>query len=250
MLIKNIKWEYLSKTTPIILAPKKAEIVCLKINVNQFTASDFDVLKKFLGVDELDKLRRFRNISDKRLFIASHGALNFLVRRLTGSTKALGYSAHGKPYLTNSDIEFNISHSGEIAVIAFSNKIPVGIDIEKLLPIEDKDELLRQFFHAKEEQEIIRLSIGESELAFYNCWTRKEAILKAVGDGLSIDSKSFYAGSFFSNEDGQLTLPPNYPVTWNLWDFMPEPDYIASIAMPGKVSRLTFYSIPPIYLCS
>jgi 4'-phosphopantetheinyl transferase len=250
MLIKNIQWEYLAKTTPINLAPKKDEIVCLKINVNQFTESDIDVLTHFLGVDELDKLKGLKNISDQRLFIASHGILHSLVQRLTGSIKALGYHPHGKPYLTNSDMEFNISHSGEIAVIAFSNGIPVGIDIEKLIPLEDKDELLRQFFHAKEELEIISLSARESQLAFYNCWTRKEAILKATGDGLTIDSKSFYAGSFFSNEDGQLKLPPNYPVTWNLWDFMPEPDYIASIASPGNIGRLTFYSIPPVFLCS
>jgi 4'-phosphopantetheinyl transferase len=250
MLIKNIKWECLSKITHINLSPKNSEIVCLKINLNHFTASDIDLLTKFLGADELDRLRRLRNTSDQRLFIASHGALNSLVTKLTGSPKALGYHPHGKPFLINSDLEFNISHSGEIAIIALSNKTPVGIDVEKLLPLEDRDALLRQFFHAKEEQEIISLSEQESQLAFYNCWTRKEAILKATGEGLSTDSKSFYAGSYFSHEDSQLQLPPNYPVTWNLWDFVPEPGYMASIAMPANESRLTFYSIPPIYLCS
>ena len=250
MLIEKINW------LPWLTLPNCAfefndlEIACIKIEIKELKECHFEILRRSLNNTELEKANKYKKELDQKLYVAGHGVLNLIIKDITGQAQQLNYTEHGKPYLENSEIEFSITHSGEIALIALTKKIPIGIDIEHVLTIQNKDELLVPFFHEQEKLEIIGINPLESELAFYSCWTRKEAVLKAMGDGLSIDTKSFYVGSFVVRNSNHLRLPNDYPSIWGVWDFMIGNDYIACIATPRETHQPTFFSFSANNLCS
>ena len=90
-----------------------------------------------------------------------------------------------------SALHFSLSHSGSIAAVAVTTAGPVGVDVEYLRPISDWQSVARRFFSVKENSLLSTVQEGQRELAFYCCWTRKEAVIKATGDGLSAELDSF-----------------------------------------------------------
>src|SRR5208282_2181592 len=96
------------------------------------------------------------------------------------------YGPKGKPRLAAPvDVRFNISHSGGLALFAFTLDCEIGVDVEHIRPLRDMQEIASRFFCAEEATELMSLPAHGREQAFYLCWTRKEAYLKAVGEGLS-----------------------------------------------------------------
>lgn len=98
-------------------------------------------------------------------------------------------TAYGKPCLVEEDnpqdVRFNMSHSGERALIAVTSGREVGVDIEEEKPINELIDMARRFFAPGEVAELIGLPDAARSAAFFRCWTRKEAVVKAVGEGLS-----------------------------------------------------------------
>ena len=250
MLIENINWRQWPANPNFAPDLHDDEIACFKIDLRTFSNSNYEELKKLLRNEELKKMDAYKNPSDKKLYLATHGSLNLIIKAITGEFPSLKITSYGKPYMENSKLEFNVSHSGEMALIALSKKCAIGVDIEHALPIHNKGELLEQFFHTQEIVEINGLCPLKSDLGFYSCWTRKEAILKSLGNGLSINTNSFYAGSFLTSNAAQPKSPPGYPVDWNIWDFMIEGNYIACIAAPNNSHQPAFYNTSINFLCS
>src|SRR5207237_4344548 len=104
------------------------------------------------------------------------------------------YSAEGKPNLDAfhiSDLFFNVSHSEDLAAFAFTSGHRIGVDVEMIRQSVDVDEIPRRFFSSAEQRALAGLSATEKYQGFFNCWTRKEAYIKALGSGLSLPLRDF-----------------------------------------------------------
>lgn len=152
----------------------------------------------WLSPEELARASRFHFEADARRYRTSHAALRTLLARLTGLAPLalrLVDGSNGKPrLLAPRDLHFNLSHSGEWALIGVSHQGPIGVDIEVARPLDDADSLAERNFTPKEYRDYLNAPAPERLQTFYRCWTRKEACLKALGSGLSIEPGVFDAG--------------------------------------------------------
>lgn len=143
-----------------------------------------------LSADEMARANRFVFSRDRDRFIAGRARLRRILGRYLGQSPgriAFSYGAFGRPEVTG--ISFNLSHSGEQAMLAVTKRAAIGVDIEAVRPIDP--EVARTHFAPSEVKALMALPDAEQVGAFYRCWTRKEAYLKAVGTGLSTDLSSF-----------------------------------------------------------
>jgi 4'-phosphopantetheinyl transferase len=151
-----------------------------------------------LSPDERERARRFVFPRDRRSFVAARGYLRHLLAAYVGDDPAslrFAYGDRGKPALDprhhSRRLEFNLSHAGGLAAIAVSSGSPVGVDVEQIRALDDLECLARQCFAPGERAELLQLASNAREQAFFNCWTRKEAYIKALGEGLSCPLESF-----------------------------------------------------------
>jgi 4'-phosphopantetheinyl transferase len=142
-----------------------------------------------LSIDEQKRAARFRFERDRHRFIVSRG----IVRSILGNYLNLppaqiqfGYGDRGKPFLQvlEADLSFNLSHSQEWLVCAVAERCQVGIDVEFSRPLSDLEQLTRRFFAPQEHRTIMALPPEEQPTVFLQYWTAKEALLKAIGEGL------------------------------------------------------------------
>jgi 4'-phosphopantetheinyl transferase len=181
--------------------------------------NDVDViLKQYLSVEETDRLNKFHFKKDKDCFVASRGALKDILARYINrlpSQLNIRYAQYGKPFLNNSNIHFNVSHSNQYILIAIAKHIPLGIDIEYCNQDLDFLTLAKNICSEIEYAKLSKLPIHERCLAFYRCWTRKEAFIKALGKGL-----------YFPLNQVEVTfLPFEEPKLLNVYDPL-EKDYL------------------------
>jgi 4'-phosphopantetheinyl transferase len=150
----------------------------------------------------------------------------------------LVYGLFGKPSIAwpKSDIAFNLSHANNIALCAVARGMSVGIDLEQIRPMTELTDLVSRFFSAEEISDFRELPRDLREYAFFSCWTRKEAYVKAVGFGLAIPLNSF-----------QVSLCPGQPPvlvhiggnrlaakSWSLHHFEPRIGVVAALAYPSR----------------
>jgi 4'-phosphopantetheinyl transferase len=148
--------------------------------------------------DERERAERFLVERERQRFIAGRATLRRLLgERLGVSPRSvrLAAGAHGKPTLARpfsaSGLRFNVSHSEDLAAYAFADRREVGIDIEAVRPVEDAERIVRRFFSRSERNDFLSLPAVERCFAFFRCWTRKEAFIKAIGEGLSYPLAAF-----------------------------------------------------------
>ena len=159
-------------------------------------ASDLPLARywEILDRDERGRAAQFRFERDRRRFVARRGALRALLgRRLGASPAALHYAcnAYGKPTLPTAGLRFNLSHSDGVALIALADGREIGCDIERREPRRAGPDIAAAFFAASEQQALAALDPRCRIEGFFNCWTRKEAYLKARGWGLAVPLDSF-----------------------------------------------------------
>jgi len=160
-------------------------------------------LEATLSADELERASRFHFQPDKDRFILAHGCLrDVLARTLHCEPIQLSFSTdnYGKPALKDNSLEFNIAHSGDFALVAITRGRKVGVDVERMRQGISSLVIARQYFSKSEAAELQALPLDQKESAFFNCWTRKEAYIKAQGFGLSLPLESF-----------DVSLTPNEP---------------------------------------
>ena len=187
---------------------------------------------------------RFRFERGRRRFIAARG----LLRRLLGAyldrapaDVAFAYGRKGKP--RTAGLHFNLSHSGERALIALG-RIPLGVDIERLRPLRDPEAIARRFF-SRTERETLAAQPAERKIeAFFACWTCKEAYVKAVGDGLAISLRSFDA-TFGEGRPPALKthLPEEECERWFLHRLEPAPGYVGALAARDFAGTVAAWSL-------
>jgi 4'-phosphopantetheinyl transferase len=157
-------------------------------------ASELARLESTLSPDERARAACFRFDEDRDAFIAARGTLRFLLARYLlrpAGDIEFEYGRHGKPSCPQAAIQFNVSHTRGIALFAFTSGCNVGVDIELVHKIPNLLTLANQFFCPAESQQLAGVPEEERDIAFFLCWTRKEACLKANGDGLSMPPDSF-----------------------------------------------------------
>lgn len=151
-------------------------------------------LGSLLSTDESERAMRFAFEHLRNRFTVARGRLRELLATYSGVSPdqiVFTYNSFGKPSLGGSELRFNLSHTGEIAVYAFAWSRDVGVDVEQIKPRVALERIPERFFSADEVGALRSLPVEMQTLGFFQCWTRKEAYVKARGAGLTIPLNSF-----------------------------------------------------------
>lgn len=222
-------------------APEIVPLESKQIHVWCATLSDFDSkLSHFhalLSGAERRRAERFRSSKDCDFYVLRRGILReILGRYLEQHPSEIGFSygRFGKPEIkgdrVRGPLHFNVSHSGDLALYAVTPACPIGVDVEHLRPVLHFEEIASQFFSPREAEILMALPIDFRMDGFFACWTRKEAYLKATGEGIGEGLAKV-----------EVTLPPGeegFPLTgksetrteWQLRSFSAAPGYLAAVA--------------------
>jgi 4'-phosphopantetheinyl transferase len=179
-------------------APARRNSTPLEVWVYSLDVAPADLrsLRLVLSGDELDRAARFRFRQQAERFVAARGRLRHILAGLVGSHPAglrLTYGPWGKPALADeSPLRFNLAHSDGLAIVAVAWEVEVGVDIEGgAAARRDREHLLHSFLAPEEARALAALPAAQREVAFLRCWTRKEAYVKALGEGLRVPLKDF-----------------------------------------------------------
>lgn len=182
---------------PTNLTLEKGEVHCWKASLD-LDPSQLELMRQRLSDDEPSKAERFYFPKDRNRFIAARGILRTILGRYVNSEPhelSFHYTHHGKPELIQKEnrrtIRFNVSHSQDLALYAFTYDRKIGVDVELIRPDFAEMEIAERFFSTKEVADISALPKNTQVNAFFACWTRKEAFVKARGEGLSLPLDQF-----------------------------------------------------------
>jgi len=202
---------------------------------------NFERSCSWLSADEIARAERFRFERHRRAFVLGRAALRALLATYIGIAPAdvcFVYGQQGKPALADAscDLRFNASNSGDLAACAFTRGCEIGVDVEQYRRVSDLDHIAHRFFSPEEAAEVLGLSAADKDAGFFNCWTRKEAYIKAMGGGLSIPLDSFRVTLFPGVTARMVTLGGSAEAarSWTLHDFTPAAGYAGAIAYPDE----------------
>ncbi len=220
-------------------------------------SDEVHVWRTFLDVDKESRVRFFRSLSesekeradrmyhekDRDRFIVSHGVLRSLLGcYLEQDPKSIQFSesANHKPILalrpSQKDLTFNMSHSGAIGLYAIGSGRAVGIDIEQIRNNVEIEQLATRFFSKNEINALMNLSKAKRTHLFFQFWTRKEAFVKSIGEGLSFPLESCDLSSMSLHKLLPVLLEGADQSECNIYglDLDPGPGYLAAIAADGE----------------
>lgn len=210
-------------------------------------------LEHLLAADEIQRANRFRFPEHRRRFILARACLRQILAAYLGiepQAVSFTYSPEGKPSLAqqhNSSVFFNVSHSLDIAAFAMTRGHRVGVDVEMIRRDIDVDEIPKRFFSSAEEKTLAALE-GEAKFrGFFNCWTRKEAYVKAVGSGLSLPLRDFDVSLAPGDPPRLLATRPlaQQAGAWSMASLDFGEMCAAAVVVEGKISKLQICEFVP-----
>jgi len=241
------------------------------------SAADRQRLEQTLSLDERARARKFYFSRDRERFIVARGLLRAILGRYLGvepDQLRFGCSAHGKPFLVGvqvfrglrvqesiqtpeplstrtlehlgASLRFNLSHSHGLALYAITHQRELGVDLEFIRPEVVEEPIAERFFAAAEVAVLRGLPASLQPEAFFNCWTRKEAYIKARGEGLTLPLDAFEV-SLAPEEPAALLSVDSDPAEasrWSLQALAPGPGYVAAIAVEGQDWQLRCWEWP------
>lgn len=208
---------------------------------------DSQILWRLLSADEQDRAVSYKNKEDRSRFIARRGILRtILASYLDYKPENIQfiYNPYGKPALagnwSKAELGFNVSHSAGVGLFAFARKKNLGVDIERWDDGIDHLLISENYFSPIERRELLDLAPDARVQGFFQCWTRKEAFIKACGEGLSIPLDQFDV-SFVPGRPVQLLatssgLPSAH--AWSIVDIQVGDHFSAALAVEKPVARL------------
>jgi 4'-phosphopantetheinyl transferase len=240
----NTRWE----SSPVIPALSRDEVHMWRIAPPP--VESLRQLAALLSGEERERAARFHFERDREQFCVAHGALRLLLGAYVGCPpRHLNFRAgpHGKPELAgaagSSDVSFNLAHSHELVLVAVARGLRVGVDLEYMHTDFEFDDIARRFFSPGETAELHALSPPARRQAFFSIWARKEALLKASGEGLS------RLNQVDVSVDAPVDLRPasGHPgerVHWCLVRLDVGEEYAAALAVEGPAFRLKCWDSP------
>ena len=204
--------------------------------------------RKILSPDEQTRAARFHFARDRQRFAATRALLRIVLGSYAGlepEKLVFSYSDKGKPFLnsqgTEDGVEFNVSHSGETALLAVARGRAVGVDVEQIRDNLDPLAIARRYFSPHEQSQLEAFEKREHYAGFFRCWTRKEAYIKARGDGLSLALDSFDVSLKPDDQDALLACraAETDVKTWLLREVTVGEGYAAALCVQGRGWRLT-----------
>jgi len=179
---------------------------------------------ELLATDERQKSEHFRFQHDRDRYVIGRVLVRILLGHLLHVEPAslrFHYNDFGKPYLSGGKDErrlrFNVSHSGQLILVALAADRHIGVDVERVREDLDIEAIAARFFSARERADLAVLSPSQKSDAFFRCWSRKEAFIKAKGEGLTLPLDRFDV-SLLPGEPAMLRATRPDPVEANRWD--------------------------------
>ena len=251
----DVRWTLPDKLPP--LAMDRLQVWRINLGIGETISSDIGLLLHqayaVLSEAERERAARMRIGGPREEFLAGRGCL----RRLLGGTLdsdprtlILETGSHGKPFLRpnlgGTAPDFNVAHSHGVILIGLSTVGAVGVDVEYLDPELDFLDIARTAFHADDLARLQRASTPEERLsAFYRCWTRKEAVAKADGRGLSLEPTSFAAGTD-SDDEQKVVIPDSRDATvFHVRSLSVGKSHYAALATEGPRVSASCYELSP-----
>ena len=239
---------------PAELRLSRDEIHIWRASLN-LAAPRIQALRHILAANELSKARRFHFPKDRQRFIVARGLLRTILGRYLDTEPdqlRFCYDDYGKPSLAPSSdqetLNFSLSHSDGLALYAVARGREIGIDVERVCHIPEAAQIAERFFSAHENAVFRTLDARLKQEAFFACWTRKEAYVKARGKGLSLPLDQFGV-SLVPGEPAMLLNirgAPQEAARWSLCELTPGPGYVAALAVEGHDWRLTCWGFPEL----
>lgn len=206
---------------------------------------------RVLSVDEVSRADRFHFEKDRIHFVRCRSALRSLLATYLAIPAAdilFEYLTNGKPQLAPAQnphaLQFNLSHSGGMALIAMGSDHRLGVDIEKIRGDVDTRSLAERFFSLREREGLQTLPDNLRVAGFFACWTRKESFLKATGDGLCFPLADFSVTTHPNVDPALEEIQGNTDVRkqWLIADLSVDDGYRAAVALDRARSRLETYA--------
>jgi 4'-phosphopantetheinyl transferase len=218
-----------------------------------FIDIDSPIIKTYLpilSIDEQEKANRFCFLNDRNRFITVRSILRRIIGYYIGKSPRelkFNFNQYGKPFLSQNSstnaIKFNVSHSHEIALIAVNQDFDIGVDVEYIHTNFDFEGIVERFFSVNEKNVWRSLPNYQKVEAFFNCWTRKEAFIKAKGKGLSLPLNEFDV-SFKPGEPASLlnTAWDKKEVDdWSVEEIKPAYGYVGALAVEASNLEVKFW---------
>jgi len=233
------------------LAPQNLQLNDDEVHVWQASLEgDTTDLQNLLSIDERERANRFHFDEHRQKFIIARGTLRLILARYLAcqpQSIKFNYNAHGKPALAEPfneiPLQFNLSHTHTLALYGVTLKKPIGIDVEYTQRAIEINQIAKHFFSPNETLALNKLPLREQKQAFFNCWTRKEAYIKAKGKGLTIPLDSFDV-SLNPQDPAELIEIRNDVTTtndWALYALNLQKDYVGALVVAGDNHNLSHW---------
>lgn len=200
-----------------------------------------------LSPDEKQRAAKFHYPEDRDHFINARGVLRRLLGQYLGISPAevtFTYTKFGKPDLAiETQLKFNISHAGGYGLFGFTSGAPLGVDLEETDDSIEVQRLASRFFSPPEAAAVLALSPNDRPAAFFRTWTRKEAFIKAHGEGLSLPLHQFVVTVSLDApvQFKQIDWAPEMVAEWSLTSFMVREELPGAVALGGKLQECCFF---------
>lgn len=236
------------------LAVEEAHIWIVNLKDN---AKFHDALIQLLSNDECERAMRLIMPLHGQRFVIARACLRLLLANYLNVLPqhlTFTYNNFGKPSLVKRseflDIHFNLSHSDEIMVVGFTLNRLIGVDVEKIRLGFNVEQIAKRYFSSNEYQDFINSDIGQQLAVFFEIWSRKEAVAKALGFGLSMNVTEFSVSQELRQFINIVIERHQINSQWYIESFTPNADYVAAVAVEGQVSTTKFYELTPTMLAS
>jgi 4'-phosphopantetheinyl transferase len=195
----------------------------------------------FLSAGERERAAQFHFDKDRNRYVAARSVLRQLIGRyeqVSPEGIQFTYNTYGKPALENSTLRFNLSHSADVVLLAFTRNKNIGVDVERIRPEFAAKEIAGRFFSQEEVALLRALPVESLPESFFTCWTRKEAFIKGHGSGLSLPLHRFVVSLDSPARLVRTDFDPDAARQWTLHDLRIDAGFRAALAVEGEPIRI------------